>query len=71
MADKKTEVIEAIEPVEGIEPTITPVSVRTTGATRFCRAGQRFGRSARVLHEYTPEQLAAWQAEDYLIVEFV
>jgi hypothetical protein len=63
MAEKKTEQTE--EPV-----TLEPIMVRTTGAIRFCRAGQRFGRTARRLTEYTPEQLAAWQAEDYLIVDF-
>jgi hypothetical protein len=63
MAEKKTEQTE--EPV-----TLEPITVRTTGAIRFCRAGQRFGRTARRLTEYTPEQLAAWQAEDYLIVDF-
>ena len=61
MAEKKT---------EPTEPTIKPITVRTTGATRFCRAGQRFGRTARRLTDYTPEQLVEWQAEQYLIVEF-
>jgi len=64
MAEKK------IEPTESTEPVLEPIRVRTTGAIRFCRAGQRFGRTARRLTEYTPEQLAAWQAEDYLIVDF-
>ena len=67
MADKKTPPTEL---TESTEPTIEPITVRTTGAVRFCRAGQRFGRSPRRLTEYTPEQLAAWQDEDYLIVEF-
>jgi hypothetical protein len=64
MAEKKT------PPEDNPETdSLPPLYIRTTGAIRFCRAGQRFGRTAKKITDYTPEQLAAWQAEDYLIID--
>jgi hypothetical protein len=51
------------------EDSLPPLYIRTTGAIRFCRAGQRFGRTAKKITDYTPEQLVAWKAEDYLIID--
>lgn len=53
------------------EQAAKAISVKTTGAMRFCRAGQVFSRTAKQVTDYTPEQLAAWQAEENLIVEFI
>jgi hypothetical protein len=65
---KPTPPEEQTRPAEA-KPVLKPVSIRTTGAMRFFRAGQQFGRLARTVDDYTPEQLTAWQEEPFLIVE--
>ena len=54
---------------EGEAQALRPLSIRTTGAIRFCRAGRKFGKEPVLVARYTPEQLAAWQAEPILIVK--
>ncbi|MDQ7091761.1 MAG: hypothetical protein Q9M50_14190 [Methylococcales bacterium] len=54
---------------EGEAQVLKPLAIRTTGAIRFCRAGRKFGKEPVLVTRYTPEQLAAWQAEPILIVK--
>lgn len=68
MAEKKTENPKEQDTEQAAE--LQAVKIRTTGAVQFWRAGERFGRTARRITDYTPEQLAVWQAEPFLIVEF-
>ncbi|PKN07500.1 MAG: hypothetical protein CVU73_12115 [Deltaproteobacteria bacterium HGW-Deltaproteobacteria-8] len=50
-----------------------PHAFSSNGAGRFCRAGRCFGTVPMELAEgdFTPEQLAAWEAEPMLVVEIV
>lgn len=52
-------------------PVLKPVAIRTAGVDSFCRGGERFMRVAKIMSDYTSEQLDTWQNEPMLIVEFV
>ena len=68
MAEKKDKETETEAETE-VTTELKPLSIRTTGAAQFCRAGVRFGRNAQTITDYTAEQLAAWEDEDNLIVD--